>query len=225
MRYPIILLDADYTLFDFDRAEGCALEATLARYGAPEGAEAMARYRAINNAYWAKLERGEIEKSVMLVRRFEDFFGSYGLSPDCAAVNREYLACLGTFSFLISGAFELCERLHEKGHHLCIVTNGTAVANASRLRDSGLEPYFDGIFISEVVGAEKPSPRFFEAVFAALGNPPLEDCIIVGDSLSSDMRGGRRAGIATCWFNPEGKTPNSDCDYVIRNLAELERVV
>jgi len=224
MRYPIILLDADRTLFDFDKAEACALSETLARCGAP-GEAAMARYREINHAYWARLERGEIEKSVMLVRRFEDFFGGYGLAPDCAAVNAEYLATLGTFAFLIPGALELCRNLHEKGHRLCIVTNGTAAANQTRLRDSGLEPYFDGVFISEVVGAEKPSPRFFDAVFAALGHPAKDDCIIVGDSLMSDIRGGRQAGIATCWFNPEGKRPNEDCDYVIGALGELESIV
>ena len=225
MRYPIILLDADYTLFDFDRAEGNALAATLSRFGVPPKEEVVARYRTINNSYWAKLERGEIKKSVMLVQRFEDFFGGYGLAPNCAQVNREYLACLGTFSFLIPGALELCRNLHQKGHRLCIVTNGTAAANQTRLRDSGLEPYFNGVFISEVVGAEKPSPRFFDAVFEALSHPAKDGCIIVGDSLVSDIRGGRQAGIATCWFNPERQPSNDDCDYVIGDLAELAGIV
>ena len=49
------------------------------------------------------------------------------------------------------------------------------------------------------------------------------DMLLVGDSLSSDIRGARNAGIRSCWFNPRGEAPRPDipADFEIRCLEEL----
>ena len=92
-----------------------------------------------------------------------------------------------------------------------------------RLDDAGLRPYFKGIFISEEMGADKPSKAFFDACFAAIPGFRLEETVMVGDSLTSDIRGGSNAGLRTVWFNPHGKEPRPDIrpNYTIHALSEL----
>jgi FMN phosphatase YigB (HAD superfamily) len=49
---------------------------------------------------------------------------------------------------------------------------------------------------------EKPGMGFFEKVFDEVGSDNLNDYLIIGDSLTSDIQGGNNADIKTCWFNP-----------------------
>lgn len=225
MKYPYILLDADGTLFDFHRGEREALARLLPMFGAPDTADAVEDYRRINEEYWRKFEKGLVDKSTLLVQRFRDFYSALGVEVDCQAVNAAYLEILSGYHYLIPGALQLCRRLKNKGHSLYIVTNGTLSAQGDRYRESGLAPYLDGVFISDEIGVAKPETGFFDHVFSAIGNPPKSQVIILGDSLGSDIRGGRAAGIATCFFSPDGAPMNADCDYRIGALDEFDAIV
>ena len=119
----------------------------------------------------------------------------------------------------------LCRELKARGHKLYVVTNGTAHIQHRRFGASGLEAYMDGVFISEEMGTQKPAPEFFEKVFAALEWPDKENCIILGDSQSSDMLGGKNAGITTCWYNPKGEIKKGDWAFEIRSLEQFLEVV
>ena len=119
----------------------------------------------------------------------------------------------------------MCRELKARGHKLYVVTNGTAHIQHRRFGASGLEAYMDGVFISEEMGTQKPAPEFFEKVFAALEWPDKENCIILGDSQSSDMLGGKNAGIATCWYNPKGEIKKGDWAFEIRSLEQFLEVV
>ena len=107
------------------------------------------------------------------------------------------------------------------------VSNGTVVAQNKKLRLSGLGALMDGIFLSEKIGVEKPSPLFFDAVFEAIRPSELSEVMIVGDSLTSDMQGGVNAGILTCWYNPEHKSAPAGLriDHTISNLHEILMLV
>lgn len=225
MRFPILLLDADDTLFDFHAAEVQALCHTLEDCGVESVPSRLQRYHDINAAYWKLFEQGGIQKVDLLTRRFADFFAELGLSPDPVAVNDCYLHQLSQCAILFPGAEELCRTLHRAGHKLYIVTNGTKIAQQGRMERSGLLPYLDGVFISEEIGFQKPQTAFFDAVFTAIGSPDKGQVLIFGDSLSSDMRGGRAAGITTCWYNPGGLEPNADCDLQVRRLEDLPALV
>jgi len=54
-----------------------------------------------------------------------------------------------------------------------------------------------------------------------------EEILIVGDSLTSDMKGGNNAGILCCWYNPQKKenTKNIRIDYEITNLQEVKDIL
>ena len=50
---------------------------------------------------------------------------------------------------------------------------------------------------------------------------------MIGDSLTSDILGGKNAGIATCWFNPSRKENHSSVvpDFEVHSLTELRTIL
>ncbi len=223
MKYTTLLMDADETLLDFCRSEGFALEDTLARHGIVMTASVQSTYHEINRLLWQKLEKGEILRERLKVQRFEELFEAIGVNGiDAAAFNEQYMRTLGTRGFVLDGAVELVKTLSEQ-YRICIITNGTASVQHTRLADSGLLPYINGVFISQEIGADKPSPVFFDAVLSALGDPDRRELLVIGDSLTSDIRGGMLSGIDTCWFAPHGGEVPSDIPptYVVRSYDEL----
>lgn len=222
-----VLLDIDDTLLDFGKAEAAAIKKTFERIGIPATDEVIARYSEINNAQWSALERGELTRQQVLVRRFDILFeelGIKGVPSEMAQASYEYL--LGIGHYFIDGAVELLEALKDK-YELYIVSNGTACVQDSRLASAGIAPYFKDIFISERIGADKPSREFFDRAFSRVEGFEREKAIIVGDRLSSDILGGINAGITTCWFNPKRlpPDPNIPADYEIHTLNELPELL
>lgn len=223
-----ILWDIDGTLLDFLAAEKAAIRACFAQFGLGDCSdEQIARYSAINQSYWRRLENGEITKAQVLVGRFEEFFAREGLDPALAVpFNEAYQVRLGDTVCFMDRSYELVSRLRGRVRQYA-VTNGTRVAQERKLKKSGLGELFDGVFISELVGAEKPSPAFFDYVFDHIGPVEKPEVLMVGDSLTSDMRGGLQAGIPCCWYNPKGLPlpKGMALDYVIHDLNQVEEIL
>lgn len=222
VKYRFLLLDADGTLFDFLRCEHDALIDALADFGVTADEEMVKSYSRINDSLWKMLERGEIRKNVLREERFRRFAVEYGFSLDIPALSAAYTDHLSAKNFLVPGALPVCRTLAGK-YKLYIVTNGLKTVQERRLDASPLCPFFSGRFISEEMGAEKPSPAFFAAVDARIPDFSPEKALIIGDSLSSDMKGGVAAGIDTCWYNPAGLPAPKDMNitYTIGRLEEL----
>ena len=223
-----VLWDVDGTLLDFLAAERAAIRTCFSLFGLGECTDGMLEeYSRINVRWWQALERGERTKPEILVGRFTEFFGRYGIDPAAAVpFNEEYQIRLGDTIVFPDGALETVRAL--KGRVLqCAVTNGTKTAQQRKLRRSGLGTLLDRVFISEDIGVEKPAAGFFDAVFDSLGDVSREEAVIVGDSLTSDIRGGLNAGIRTVWYNPWGRTAPEDMpiDYEIRSLREVEAIL
>lgn len=210
-RYTTLLMDADETLLDFERSEQFALFHTLkARLGVTLTEEMRLCYHRINATLWRKLERGELTRDRLRTLRFEEWFAACSLAADdAAAFNAEYMQAIGLKGYVLDGALELLEKL-SKRYAIHIITNGTACVQHTRLADSGLLPFVDRVFISEEIGADKPSPAFFDYVLSTIGSPLKEEILIIGDSPTSDIRGGMLSGIDTCWFDPHGATLPAD---------------
>ena len=120
------------------------------------------------------------------------------------------------------GAEDLLEALAGKAR-LILCSNGTASVQEGRIASAGIGPYFEKIFVSEHMGANKPETRYFDLCFAEIPDFDRERCVMLGDSLTSDIRGGINAGVKTCWFNPR-RRPNPgpiQPDYEIHELSEF----
>ena len=226
MPYKTILFDADMTLFDFNASEAQCLEQTLMEFGYPHSPEILALYSRINDSYWKRFERGEVTREALIVERFRDFFREIGVKGDPAAFNRQYLENMGGSALLLEGARELCERLC-KTHKLYIITNGNARNQRRRFEKVGFGAYFKDIFISEEMGCQKPQAAFFDYVAAHIPNWDKESTLVVGDSLSSDIKGAINYGLDCCWFNPQRLeyTLPQPCTYEIHTLEELLPIV
>ncbi|MDO4324326.1 MAG: YjjG family noncanonical pyrimidine nucleotidase [Lachnospiraceae bacterium] len=223
-----ILWDVDGTLLDFSRSESCGIRSCLEEIGFRGCNDAMLeRYARINDRYWKALERGEVTKQEVLLGRFETFFREEGIScEDVAAFNDSYQRKLGELFFENENAIQLCRKLHGRAAQY-VVTNGTVQAQKNKLKNSGLGECMDGVFISDEIGVEKPGKGFFDHVFAEIGPVNRDEVMIVGDSLTSDMRGGNNAGILCCWYNPQNKpnTAGVRIDYEIRSLWDVEKIL
>lgn len=217
-----IFLDLDDTLLDFHLAEHIAIKKSFSAMGVPNDDETIARYSVINRSCWERLEGGEWTRREVLVGRFKLLFTELGISGDPEATQQMYEDELCVGHYFLPGAERLLDALYGK-YKLYITSNGTARVQDSRIASSGIARYFDGIFISQRVGADKPSREFFDKVFASIDGFSPHEALIVGDSLTSDIKGGADAGIMTCLYNPKHRPGREDIipDYEIGSLDEL----
>lgn len=220
--YSWLLFDADGTLFDYETAESKALAATFTDAGLPYEPATLEIYREINAEMWAAFERGEISQLDLHLARFERTLDALGLQSDIPLFGERYLYNLGHSPDLIDGALEVVTAL-AKDHNLYLITNGIPAVQHTRLSLSPIRHHFQGITISGEVGCAKPNPRIFDAAFEGMGHPPKNEVLIIGDSLSADIRGGHDYGIDTCWYNPNGRTadPGLPITYTINSLHEM----
>ena len=227
MKKRCLLFDVDRTLLDFNKSEKIALKKTLEDFGFFYNEQIRDRYAAINHYYWGEFEKGTMEKQKILTARFEDLFREFGFLGDSVEFDRYYRNELSKIAELIDGADKLLIRLRQKGYQIYYVTNGTREVQWPRLKKSGLEKLADGIFISEEIGFQKPEKAYFEIVFSKIPDFKLEDAVIIGDSLTSDILGGINMGIDTVWYNPDGEenTYGYPVTYEISDLAELENLL
>ncbi len=222
MQKKFLLFDVDHTLLDFATSEKKALKKCFEAFELPFTDELLAWYLAHNHKLWTSYEKGIIPREAIFETRFADTFLEFSMDADGTLMENAYRQALSEGCDLIENALALIEKL-SKTHELYIVTNGLASTQEKRLKDSGLSPFFKGVFVSEAMGFQKPMIEYFDYCFQHIPGFQKEEAIIIGDSLSSDIQGGIRAGIDTCWFNPAkiiNDTPFQP-NYEITNLLEL----
>lgn len=225
MKYNTILLDADDTLLDFKKSEAVALRATLEYFSLRVDEEVISTYSEINDGYWKALERGEVSKSNLRWLRFADLCKSFGFDVEPMLMADEYEKNLSMTPYMLDGAEELCRDLSKK-YKLYIVTNGQKKVQRGRLFCTPLTEYFIKAFISEDVGYEKPSVEYFEKVAGEIPDFDKSKTVIIGDSLTSDIKGGIGFGIDTCWYNPRGKAcpEGMNITYTVKSFDEIRKI-
>ncbi|HBF66097.1 MAG TPA: noncanonical pyrimidine nucleotidase, YjjG family [Clostridium sp.] len=222
MKKKFLLFDIDHTLMDFSATEKKGLKKCFDSFGIPFTEEIFSWYLSHNRILWAQYECGKIPRDIIFQNRFTDTFAEFSIKADGNLMEKAYRQALSEGIDLIEDALDVVKKLH-KTHELYVVTNGLAATQEKRLIDSGLAPYFKAIFVSEVIGLQKPMIEYFQYCFERIPNFQKEEAIIIGDSLSSDIQGGMRAGIDSCWFNPNGVTNETEFQptYEIQCLTEL----
>ena len=225
MKYKVILWDNDNTLMDFEYSMHKALTSSFEEFGLEINSEIIGRYEEINTQYWKRLERGEVTKKELLNGRFIDLFKELGYEVDVETFRKFFQAELGSYYAYLDNSLEICKKLHGKVAQY-IVTNGVEETQMKKIKASGFFDLMEDIFISGVIGYEKPRKEFFDYCLDRIGVEP-EQILIVGDSLTSDIAGGNQAGIHTCWYNPKGNKADDHyrIDYEINNLEQIFEVI
>jgi len=221
-----LLFDLDNTLLDFDSGAKYALTETLKEYDFAEHEQMIASYHSINHRCWHRFEVGEIDIPTLKRLRFEMFVEENQLQVDPALLNRNYLNLLSQQVLEIEGARQVLD-LSRQHFKLALVTNGFAEVQHPRIRKSGLRHYFEHVIISEEIGSNKPAPAFFDHTFNLIKKPKRAEVMIIGDSLSSDIKGGSDYGIKTCWFNPTKQKQMGTVmpDHMVSALAHIPAVL
>ena len=206
-----ILWDIDGTILNFQSAAENSLKNTFRKFGYGKITdELLHMYEGINDVYWCKLEKGEITKEKLLVERFVEFFTKIGVETTrVKEFNQAYLNGLLDTVVFMPEAYETVKKLHPQ-YKQYIVTNGVKQLQRQKIAKAKIEEFFDGIFISDEIGHEKPQIEFFDYVFDRIETQNRDEIMIIGDSLTSDIAGGIHAGIHTCWYHPSNEENHSD---------------
>jgi 2-haloacid dehalogenase len=227
--YSAFILDADNTLFDFNRAERAALREALQANGysgIPEDTYLL--YHGINDSLWKLFERGGISQEELRIERFRLLLDTLPLpnhidrQPDPQKIGGQYIDSLSEKGYLLPNALYGLQMLSSKVP-LVLLSNGIATVQRRRIACSGIADYFRAILISGEVGISKPDPAIFDLAIRTLECAP-DRILCVGDSPSSDIRGGSSAGLDTCWFAPpEAVYPTGQPQPTYR-ISDLRRL-
>ena len=217
-----LFLDLDDTILDFHKAERNALGKTIRQFGVEPTEEVLHRYHLINKWHWEQLELGTLTRAQVLTGRFKMLFAELGLDVDPEKMQAGYEHNLSIGHWFLPGAEEAVDALSKK-YRLFLASNGTAVVQKGRMTSANLYRFFEKVFVSQEIGHNKPSKAYFDACFAQIPDFDPAKAMIVGDSLSSDIKGGNNAGIRTCWVNPNHapRNPEIHVDYEIEALSQL----
>lgn len=224
-KFEIVLMDADETIFDFKKAEYNAFKITLNSFGEDCTDEDYMLYSDINLKCWKELEKGSIDRETLKVKRFDMWFANMNLSLDSKTFNDRYAPNLGKCGFLIDGAEEFVKKL-SKICNIYIITNGLISSQTGRFDVCTIKPYIKKLYISEAIGYAKPDKNFFDYCMNDIGESDKSKYIVLGDSLTSDMQGGKNASLATCRFSRDGEITHSPlCDYEITDYDQFFEIL
>ena len=226
MKYKYILCDADDTLLDFAAAERQAFKESCTAFGVTDTDEIYARYHMINDCHWKLLELGKTTRERLKIDRFAELFEETGiLSPNCAAdFSVTYIENLSHQGQLFDGVTDTLSVLSVK-YDIYIITNGATIAQHGRLDNSPVMEYAKGLFISEEIGAAKPSADFFDHVFYVIGDSNKENYIVVGDSPTSDIKGAVDYGIDSCFVTNGKEYADHGQTYTINKFNDITDIL
>lgn len=223
--YKYLLFDADETLFDFKKAEHEAFRLTCDASGTGFSEEIYQVYSEINDALWKLLEKGGTTLPELKLERYRqllEYSGhpEEGMIEKAAEMRDLYVEFLGQQAFLMPDAVEVCRTLSEK-YTLYIITNGISKIQRARLAKTPIKDFIRDIFISEEIGAAKPAAEYFDYVFDHIGDADKSKYLVIGDSLSSDIKGAVHYGLDSCWINPKNMAAEFPVTYTVSELREI----
>ena len=221
-----ILLDIDDTILDFHECAKATILRASEDFGVDFTQDMLSFYMEQNAFLWGQYEKGIITREDIFRTRFPLLFKEYGYDVDGIEFENAFQKYFKTQYKFVNGAVELVEYLASK-YDLYVASNSLLETQVSRLTSAGLYKYFKRLFVSDAIGYQKPTKEFFEGCFCQIPNFKKEETIIIGDSLSSDIKGGCMVGIKTCWFNPKQIKNNTEfkADYEITSLDEIKNIL
>lgn len=224
MPYKFIYFDLDDTLLDHRAAEQAALldvHAHFPLFETTDTSTLIDTYHTVNSAQWAQYSQGEISRQDLQRNRFEQTLEKLDLdSSDYTQIGQYYIACYRNHWQWMEGAEALYQRVVQK-YPVGILTNGFAETQRKKLDDFGFYRSAEHVVISEDVGALKPDPKVFEYATRQTGLDK-DDILYVGDSYTSDIKGGSNFGWDTAWFTQNGEAEkHRKAEFVFSDFNDL----
>ena len=222
----IVLLDLDNTIIDFNECARRSIMGIFEDLGFRYDDSVFETFITENVKIWKRLESGEIDKAYLRANRWNIILQKLGIDYDGTIIEERFENGVALGAYPVDGAYELLDYLYDK-YDLYVVSNGLKFVQESRVKIGKYDKYFKALFLSEDVGIQKPDIRFFDYCYEKLGFPPKNELILIGDSLSADIKGGNNFGIDTIWFNKNGEENPTDIKptYIVNTLKEIESIL
>ena len=223
-----LCFDLDHTLWDFETNSRLALRdgynaMGLKGLGVESADDWIASYERANEWCWAQFREGKMDKETLRSERFKLAFEGLGMEAEGDVAQRlgeHYIETSPYQTALLEGTMEVLEELAKRGHRMFILTNGFEEVQHIKVKNSGLEPFFTGVYTSDFLGVKKPNPKAFERAAEAEGLSMSGGIVMVGDSWESDVEGAHGVGWDAVHFNPK-EEHREDVWQSVRVLREL----
>ena len=227
MSVKAVMLDIDDTLLDFGACSRYAMLEAAKEFSLAFPEDYYDIFRRINNGLWLEIEAGKLTVEGLRDVRWQAIFREYGVDFDGRVFEDRFKDNLNLSAEPVEGALDLLRYLQGRGYILTAASNGPYGQQVRRLDSAGMLGYFDHLFISERVGAVKPSAAFFDVCFRELAPLRPEEVMMIGDSLTADIRGAADYGMRTCWFDIHrtAAVPRPGPDHIVERLEEVCRVL
>ena len=223
-----VFFDVDNTLICFKKSGLLAVKTTFEKNGISFSEDYMPTFFRTNESLWNLVEKGELSREEMYKIRFTKVIEALGINTDADTykMEKDFREALFNIAEPVDGAQKLLEYLVKK-YRLCIASNSIYAQQENRLKKAGLYQYFDKIFVSERVGFNKPQKEFFDVCFKNLDGEKPEEVVMIGDSLTADMKGAKGYGMKTIWYNHTKVNPPEIkiYDYTVNSLLEIKNIL
>lgn len=221
----VVFIDIDDTLLDFTKCANDAIKSACNKFGVPYTTTLVDTFHPINLDLWHRLEKKEVTKEKLFDTRFQIVFDKLGIKADGIAFETAFRENFHESAILVDGARDLLEYLRSK-YKVYVASNASMHQQTNRMKRAELDGYIDGYFVSEEIGFPKPQKEFFDACFKELPDVKPQDVVMIGDSLSADIKGACEYGLKTIWYNHRNE-PTSDvkCDYIVSRLSEVKNIL
>ena len=221
-----ILLDLDNTIIDFNECARHSIMDIFQDLGFHYDENVFDTFITENVKIWKRLELGEIDKLYLRANRWNIILGKLGIDYDGTIIEERFENGVAKGAYPVEYAYELLQYLYNK-YDIYVVSNGFRFVQESRVKIGKFDKYFKELFLSEDIGIQKPDIRFFDYCYEKLGSPPKEELILIGDSLSADIKGGNNFGIDTIWFNKNNAPAPSDIipTYTVEKLSQIKEIL
>ena len=218
-----IFFDLDHTLWDFEKNSGLAFNEIFIELNFPFSLDVFLKlYNPINHAQWKLYRENKITQEDLRFNRLNKTFEKLNYSASIGLIDKiseQYITYLSTFPHLFEGALELLEVLKNR-FRLHIITNGFDEVQQFKIKNSGIESFFEFVFTAEKVGFKKPHPEIFIESFKTV-NTTAEASIMIGDSFEADILGALNQGMQAIHFNSHNEEIHDKCP-IVYSLAELK---
>lgn len=221
----VVFIDIDDTLLDFTKCANDAIKSACNKFGVPYTTTLVDTFHPINLDLWHRLEKKEVTKEKLFDTRFQIVFDKLGIKADGIAFETAFRENFHESAILVDGARDLLEYLRAK-YKVYVASNASMHQQTNRMKRAELDGYIDGYFVSEEIGFPKPQKEFFDACFKALPDVKPQDVVMIGDSLSADIKGACEYGLKTIWYNHRNEpTTDVKCDYIVSRLSEVKNIL